>query len=344
MRRRAGLGVRHWRGAALVEYILLVSIFSLAAVPAVVNLQQSEKTALGSTTAKIGGSPVPTDVAPTLRSTTTTTTLPPPPTTRFNSAPNVHLPDGIVVARNTFRSFSPDVLFDPEGDPIVTKAWPSINSATWENKVRDQATSNAVLKWTTSGWKTICFSATDSLGATGSDCCDVCVETGVVTATMTATVNYQNATNSTWRLRATVKTTNAGGNVNGPMQIGVRFDFSDGTTANGSCATAVATSSCTVNSAYKPISITSITATVTSVAATATLPCFGGWDAVPASSTLTQSAATPITTTTTLPTTTTTSTTTLPTTTTRPTTTLATTTTTTRATTTTRPTTTTFSS
>jgi hypothetical protein len=346
MRRRIESRSRR-RGAALVEYVLLLSLFTLAAVPAISNLQNDEKTALRSTSAKIGGSPVPTDPAPELRSTTTTTTLPPPPPPPPpNNAPIVHLPDGIVVDRDTYNSFSPDVLTDPDGDPITGKNWYQVNGATWQNQSRDQGTENAVLKWTTSGWKTVCFRATDSRGASGQDCCDVCVRTGTVSVTLTATANYEDATNSRWRLRATVRTTNAGGNVNGPMTIGVRFNFSDGTSSNTTCSTTRTSSACTVSSGYKPISISWITATVTSVTAPS-LPCFGNWDSVPASATINRSSVTLITTTTTRSTTTTrpASTTTRSTTTTRATTTTTrATTTTTRATTTTRPTTTTFQS
>ena len=61
--RRSESGTRP-RGAALVEYVLLLSLFTMAAVPAISNLKNDEKTALRSTSAKIGGSPVPTDVAP----------------------------------------------------------------------------------------------------------------------------------------------------------------------------------------------------------------------------------------------------------------------------------------
>ena len=112
------------RGAALVEYVLLLSLFTLAAVPAIANLQNDEKTALRSTSAKIGGSPVPTDVAPELRETTTTTTLPPPP-----DHPRQHRA-GRAPARRHHRAIrastpasAPISLYDPEGDPIVSMSW-----------------------------------------------------------------------------------------------------------------------------------------------------------------------------------------------------------------------------
>ena len=123
---------------------------------------------------------------PTLRSTTTTTTLPPRrrprgPTTRRSCT----CPTASSSNRTRIRTLQPRRLDRSDGDPIVTKEWTSVNGATWENQTRDQGTENAVLKWTSPGWKTICFSATDSLGATGSDCCDVCVKTGVVAAAIT---------------------------------------------------------------------------------------------------------------------------------------------------------------
>jgi len=335
------------RGAALVEYVLLLSLFTLAAVPAISNLKNDEKTALRSTSTKIGGSPVPTDVAPTLRATTTTTTTT-TTTLRPNNPPTVHLPDGIVVDPDTYRTYSPDVLTDPEGDPITLKNWTSVNGATWQDQARDQNTENAVLKWTSPGLKTICFSATDSLGATGSDCCDVCVKTGVVAAAITGTsANYQDATNSAWRLRATVNITNAWGNVRVPLTITVRFNFSNGTNESKTCSTSTSSSSCTASSSYvSAAAVSSIQATVTLVAANASTPCFGSWNGVQPTTTVNRSAAPLITTTTTRATTTTT-TTRGTTTTTRATTSTSTTratTTTTRATTTTRPTTTTFSS
>lgn len=332
------------RGAALVEYVLLLSLFTLAAVPAIANLQNDEKTALRSTSAKIGGSPVPTDVAPELRETTTTTTLPPPPTTRANTAPVVHLPDGIIVDPGVYTSFSPDVLYDPEGDPIASMSWYNVGGATWQNQTRDQGTTTGVLQWATSGFKNLCFSATDSFGATGTDCCQVCVSTGVIAANVTATANYQDATNSNWRLVATVTTTNAAGNVTGPIQINLRFDFSDGTSLNSSCTTSTGGSTCSASSGYKPISISSIRATVTGVTAPG-LPCFGSWNGTASSVLINRTSGTgapP-----TITSTTTTTTTTLPTTSTAPTTTVPTTSTastTTRVTTTTRPTTTTFQS
>ena len=330
----------------MVEYVLLLSLFTMAAVPAISNLKNDEKTALRSTSAKIGGSPVPTDPAGTLRSTTTTTTTT-TTTLRPNNPPNVHLPDGIVVDPGAYRSFSPDVLNDPDGDPIASTSWTSVNGATWQNQSRDQGTTNAVLKWTSSGWKTICFSATDSLGATGSDCCDVCVTTGVIAAAVTGTANYQDATNTNWRLRAAVTLSNGVGTIGVPLTVTVRFDFSNGTSETKTCSTATGSSSCTANSSYKPTSITSIRATVIGVAANASTPCFGSWNGTQATVNLNVSTAPLITTTTTRATTTTT-TTRGTTTTTRPTTTSPTTTstttraTTTTTTTTTRPTTTTF--
>ena len=338
------------RGAALIEYVLLLSLFTLAAVPAIANLKNNEKTGLRSTSAKIGGSPVPTDVSPTLRNTTTLpppTTVAPPPTTRANTPPVVHLPDGIVVEPNTYRSFSPDVLMDPEGDPITSMSWSSVNGATWENQTRDQGTDAAVLKWTSPGNKTLCFNATDSLGATGSDCCTVCVKTGTVVATITGTsANYQDATNTMWRLRATVNITNPWGNVRVPLTITVRFNYSNGTSGTTTCTTSTSSSSCTASSPYQSTAITSIQATVINVAANASTPCFGNWNGVQPTVTVPRSAAPLLTTTTTRATTTTVAPTTTrgTTTTTRATTTTSTTTRATTTTTTTRPTTTTFNS
>jgi hypothetical protein len=330
------------RGAALVEYVLLLSLFTLAAVPAIANLQNDEKTALRSTSAKIGGSPVPTDVAPELRETTTTTTLPPPPPP--NNNPVVHLPDGIIVDQGVFASFSPDQLYDPDGDPIVNMSWYNVGGATWQNISRDQGTTNAVLQWSLSGFKTLCLNATDSRGGTGFDCCQVCVSTGVISATVTATANYQDATNTNWRLRATVTTTNAAGNVTGPIQINLRFDFSDGTSLASSCTTSTGGSTCSASSGYKPISISWIRATVTGVTAPG-LPCFGSWNGTASSVLINRTSGTgapsTITSTTLAPTSSTSSTSTSSTTT-RPTTSTASTT--TRVTTTTRPTTTTFQS
>jgi Flp pilus assembly pilin Flp len=310
--RRVGAPRRVDRGAAFIEYALLLALFTVVAIPGLTKLRDGAAGETRATTSRIAGTPVGTTPPPTTRTPiTTTTAAPTTTTTRPPTTTTTLLPSTMVIYAGPDARIAPGTPHTQSGrlqtadNPLRDSAW-SNTGGTLSNTVTTNS-GTLVDRTTTFSFFTnrpgryyLALTGTNQ-SETRSDFAEVKVTSGTVTTSISISGAYYDVTNTNWYAYGLATLRNQFNEPVAGVTVDYRTTTSSGSTTNGTCVT---------NSSGQCgawiLTMAETTSWAEFVVTGLTWECLDAWNPLPAAVRSNRSGLSLVTTTTRAPTTTTT--------------------------------------